>query len=222
MQMLGDVPEHYLAEVFRILKINETEVFKKYCLRHSGRLLYKDFILSMFGADRMVVEALYRRIEGVLFVGGCAPGLGIAFNLVDACFCFLLQNWLGLVVAILSCFPIPGFKAAGKGLEKFLTAMIKKIPVDKLVNSFTKVLGKRITLLRNFVDNNPYVTIQKAVREYVSELNNPFTQEVVTQLSKIITMFGPRLEEKTISNSVRMTAQPKLLELLMSTSGRIL
>lgn len=207
LKMIGDVPEHYLAEAFKILKISETQVFRKFSAGSVGRSVYHDFLLSLGNADRTVVLSLYKRIEAILFIGGCAPGLGIAFNLIDACFCFLLHNWFGLVIAILSCFPIPGFKAAGKGVEKLLTAAIKRIPVNKLVDLFTKQLGKRLNLLRNFVNDKPYITIQKAVREYVTEVNNPFAEEIIQQLNKIIIKFGPRLEEKGISGTVKMNSK---------------
>lgn len=222
MQMISDVPEHYLAEAFRIIKINESEVFKKYCLKHSSKTVCRDFILYLFGADRAVVEALYRRIEGVLFVFGCAPSLGIAFNLIDACFCFMLQNWLGMVVAILSCFPIPGFKAAGKGLEKFLTIVIKKITPSELSNRFLRLILKRMELLKNIVNNNPYETIQKMVKKYVPELNNPFAEEVMMKLGNTIKLFGPRLEEKTISNSVKLTREVGLLDIMKAKSRSML
>lgn len=219
-QLLSDVPEKYLAEVFRILKINETQVFKKFCLRQGGRDVYKGFILSLFNADRAVVEALYRRIEGVLFVMGCAPGLGIAFNVVDACFCAVLGNWFGLFVAILSCFPIPGFKAAGKGLERLLSECLKKIPLNRLIDTFTKAIGKRLELLSNVVSKNPYVSIRDTVKKCLSEINNPFADETVRQLNKIINTFGPRLEEHSISGCAKMSDRPFVFNALNSKIGR--
>ena len=214
IHFLNDVPEHHLAYVLQSLKITETEFFKKYCVSHVGSSMCRDFILSLFNTDKVVIQTLYHKIEGVLIIGGCAPGLGIAFNIIDACFCYILCNWLGLVVAILSCFPIPGFKAAGKGLEKFLTVAIKNIPLKKLVNNFTKTIGDRITLLHRLMDAHPYVTIQKEIKKYVTELNNPFSEEIIIQLNRQIEKFGPRLTEKTISDSVNMTEFPHLLDLL--------
>ncbi len=215
-RLLADVPEKFLAEVFRILKINETQVFKKFCLRQGGRTLYKDFIQSLFKADRAVVEALYRRIEGTLFVFGCTPGLGIAFNIVDACFCAVLGNWLGVFVAILSCFPIPGFKAAGKGVEKLLSECLKKIPLNRLIDTFTKALGKRLELISSVINKNPYVCIRDAVKKCLPEVNNPFADEIVRQLNKIINTFGPRLEEHAISGCAKMSSRPFVFHALNS------
>lgn len=221
-QLLNDVPEHCIEKVICLTKINETAFFKNYCLKQGNRVIYRDFILSLFNADRAVIQSLYNRIECILIVGGCTPALGIAFNVIDGIFCFLLGNWLGLVVAILSCFPIPGFKVAGKGLEKFLTTAIKRIPIDKIISSFTRQLGIRIELFRTLVNATPYVTIQKTLRELITELNNPFAEEVMVQLSNVIRKFGPRLEEKTISETVKMTSQPKLLDIIMTSHSVIL
>lgn len=222
MQLVEDVPERCFAEAFRILKINEMSVFKKYCAKTCSKDICKNFILSMFGADITTVQLIYAKIEKILFVGGCAPGVGIAFNLIDACFCFILGNWLGLIVAILSCFPIPGFKVVGKGLEKFLTIAIKKIPIGKISSDFIKLIGKRVYLLRNFVVKDPYRVIADRVRDVVKEVNNPFAQEIIKELNKAIRHFGPRLEPKTISNATHMTQSPSLLEIVKTKTGNIL
>lgn len=220
-QLLNDVPDIYIEKVIYLAKINETPFFKNYCLKQGNRIIYRDFILSLFNADRAVIQALYNKIEYVLTVAGCAPGVGIAFNVIDAVFCFLLSNWLGVVVAIISCFPFPGFKVAGKGLEKFLSAAIKKIPIDKIVSSFTRVLGIRIEMMRTFVNQTPYVTIQNSLRTLVADLNNPFAEEVMLQLSNVIRKFGPRLEEKTISSYVKMTPEHTLMDITKRYLGLI-
>lgn len=221
MQMIGEIPEHYLSEAFRILKINQTTVFKNFCSSCTRKNVCREFLFTMFGADRATIAFLYSKIEMALIVGGCAPGLGIAFNLIDASFCFMLQNWLGFVIAILSCFPIPGFKAAGKGLEKLLTQAIKRIPIGQLSSNFTRLLGKRMDLLKNFVNKKPYVTIQKAVSEYITDINNPFSEEVFRQLQKIIKTYGPRLEEKSISATTHMQSMPGLTEILKRRANLI-
>ncbi len=222
MQLVEDVPERYFAEAFRFLRINEMSVFKKFCAKKGSKEVCKNFLLSTFGADKAAVQLMYAKIENILFVGGCAPGVGIAFNLIDACFCFILGNWLGLIVAILSCFPIPGFKVAGKGLEKFLTIAIKRIPIGKISSDFIKLIGKRVCLLKNIVVKDPYKAIADSVRNLVTEVNNPFAQEIIKELSKAIGHFGPKLEAKTISNYTHMTISPSLLEVMKTKAGNIL
>lgn len=199
-----DVPEHAFERVLKALKITEKDVFKKHAAsRTASKTLYSDFVLSLFNCDRAVVAALYASIEGALFIGGCAPGVGIAFNIIDACFCFILGNWLGVFVAVISCFPIPGFKIAGKGLEKFIVAVLRKISPNQLF-SFVKKLGTRLSQI-GIHTNKSYMIIREQIEKLIPELHNPFIEAIFKELSKIIKRF-PRASEQ-VSASVCKTGE---------------
>lgn len=204
LNMIKDVPEATLEKVLKTLKITEQDSFKKFAFyRATSKSLYGDFILSLFSCDKAVVASLYKSIEGVLFVGGCAPGLGIAFNLIDACFCFILGNWLGCFVAIVSCFPIPCFKVAGKGLEKFLIVTLKKISPAELL-AFINKLGKRLSSI-GFHSDNSYIIIRQQIENIIPDLHNPFAETIIREFSKIIKRFP--VSQKAISKRVCKTGK---------------
>lgn len=199
LNALKDVPESTLEKVFRALKITEKDVFKKHVASSvASRTIYKDFVFSLFGCDKAIVASLYASLEGLLFIGGCAPGVGIAFNLVDACFCFILGNWLGCFVAIISCFPIPGFKIAGKGLEKFFVAVLRKIQPKQLL-SLTKSLGNRLSRI-GFHTDKSYMIIREQIEKIIPEIHNPFVETIFRELSNIIQHF-PQASKK-VTNTV--------------------
>ena len=186
-KLIGDIAEKDMREALTQLNITETKEFKNFCAHSVSKSPCRDFMRWVFGANRIVVEALYRKVEMILFLGGCIPAVGIAFNVIDACFCFILGNWLGVLVAILSCFPIPGFKAAGKGLEKFLTAVIKKIPIHEFISRFARMLETRITLSGQILKfKDPYETILNSVMKYVPGYNNPFAESVFKKFFETI------------------------------------
>lgn len=201
---LNDIPEVALEKVFKSLKVTEKDVFKKHLAAHAtSKTIYKDFVLSLFGCDRAVVASLYATVEGVLFVGGCAPGIGIAFNLIDACFCFILGNWLGCFVAIISCFPIPGFKIAGKGLEKFFVAILHKISPQQLL-SLTKKIGIRLSRIGFHADKS-YMMIREQIEKMIPEIHNPFVETIIRELSNIIKKYP--VATSKMSNSVCKTGK---------------
>lgn len=225
LNMVKDVPETTLETVLKTLKITEKDSFKKFALsRATSKSLYGDFILNLFLCDKMVVASLYKSIEGVLFIGGCAPGFGIAFNLVDACFCFILGNWLGCFVAVVSCFPIPGFKIAGKGIEKFIMNILKRISPNDLMKFINKV-GRRLETI-GYHSTEAYMAIRKQIEEIIPNLHNPFAEVIITEFSKIIKRFP--VSQKAISGSVCKTGKElyfnysikpkKLLEYTMKTT----
>lgn len=206
LRLLTDLPEHQIASVCKSLKITETAEYKKYAVsqvRSSSPC--KDFLVAQLGSgNKSVLQNIYSSIEGFLFVGGCAPGIGIAFNLIDACFCFALGNFFGCFVAIVSCFPIPGFKVAGKGLERILSALLKYISPIELLD-FTKVLGKRI---QNYLGKNvspslfdeSLMAIRQQLELLISKMSNPFAQEIIKKLIKNFPSFSHVVSE-SISKS---------------------
>ncbi len=207
LNMIKDVPEATFEKVLKTLKITEKDSFKKYAqTRASSQALYGDFVLGLFSYDKRVVASLYKSIEGVLFIGGCAPGFGIAFNLIDACFCYILGNWLGCFVAIVSCFPIPGFKIVGKGLEKFLLNTLKKISPAGMLALINR-LGKKLSSI-GFQSTNSYIIIRQQIEKFIPELHNPFAETIIRELSKVIRKFP--VSEKAISKSVCKTGEELL------------
>ena len=224
LSVVRDVPDKKFEAVLVKLGVTEKDVFKKYaCGRVVSDTFYGDFVLSLFSCERATVAALYKSIEGVLFFFFFAPGLGIAFNLVDACFCFILGNWLGCFVAIVSCFPIPGFKLAGKGAEKFILVLINRISPTQL-SSFVKKLGERLSKI-DFHSGDSYIAIRKQIESLITELHNPFAEGIINELSKIIKRFPT--SHDVVSNSVNKSGkelfqshsvQSKLLEITLKSS----
>lgn len=207
-----EVDERHLEFVLKKTRITEDSTFKKFAInKQCSNTLYRDFTLSLFDCNKATIETLYRKLEGILFLGGCAPGVGIAFNLIDAVFCCILNNWLGCFVAIISCFPIPGFKVAGKGLEKFIVSLVKRIPVDKLF-SFVKLLGKRLSSI-GFHSAKSYIIIRQQLEDLIKGLHNPFCNGVIHQLSKIISCFpvSSKKVSSSISNVSKELTQNKLV-----------
>ena len=204
MNVIRDVPDSAFEKVLKSLKITEKDVFKKHVASHVAKnTIYKDFVLSLFGCDKAIVASLYASIEAVLFVGGCAPGVGIAFNIIDACFCFILGNWFGCLVAIISCFPIPGFKIAGKGLEKFFVTVLRKVSPQQLIH-LTKKLGVRLSRI-GFHSNNSYIVIREQIEKLIPEIHNPFVETIIRELSNIIKKYPVAF--KKVSDSVCKTGK---------------
>lgn len=202
--LLIDLPEQQIDIVCRNLKITETIGFKKYLTNNATpNKSCKDFLIKeLSSSNTTTIQAIYNKIEGFLFIGGCAPGFGIAFNIIDACFCFALGNMFGCFVAIISCFPIPGFKVAGKGIEKFLIYLFDLIPISELTK-FTKELPKRIG---NYCghNNGDYVKALEVIYIKLNEimaLKNPFvSDEKIKAFTKIINRFHTILPDNIQKN----------------------
>lgn len=222
LKMLIDLPEQQIDTVCRRLKITETAEFKKYLSNNiSLNKSCKDFLIKeLSSSNTTTIQAIYNKIEGFLFVGGCAPGVGIAFNIIDACFCFALGNMFGCFVAIISCFPIPGFKVAGKGLEKILVGLLKRIPIGE-ITKFTKELLKRLTNYYGPGDQT-FGLIHKAlqiIRMQLDEImpgltglkNNIFVEDVKRAFAEIIDKYPSNISKSyTISNN-----QVKFMSIIM-------
>ena len=191
LNILKGIPEHQLHTVCSKLKITETMEYRSFVAKnaHVQNPCTTFLETQLTSGNTTTLSKIYHSIEGFLFIGGCAPGIGIAFNLIDACFCFALGNFFGCFVAIISCFPIPGFKVAGKGLEKILVGLLKHIAPTKLINSFNKELNKRIVsyLGKNIDSADKYLAIiREQLEEMIVGLNNPFATEIIRALSEVI------------------------------------
>ena len=191
LNILKGIPEHQLHTVCSKLRITETMEYKSFVAKNANAQNPCTTFLEaqLTSGNTSTLSKIYHSIEGFLFIGGCAPGIGIAFNLIDACFCFALGNFFGCFVAIISCFPIPGFKVAGKGLEKILVGLLKHISPTKLLNSFNKELNKRIVnyLGKNIDCADKYLAIiREQLEEMIVGLNNPFATEIIRALSEVI------------------------------------
>lgn len=216
IQLIEETEERYIAVVFQKLHLSDTIAYKSYTKRYAKKNCEKEYLVKIFtsGGD---LQNLYKTIEPYLFFGGCAPGVGIAFNLIDACFCWALGNWLGSLVAIISCFPIPGFKVAGKGLEKILLTLLKRISPSKLM-VFLRGLGSRLSNIR-FHSSKSYIIIREQIESIIPYLDDPFAEPSIREFAKIIRRFPVRQKEitKAVSKSGKelmqeYTLQPKLLE----------
>jgi len=208
LRLLTDLPENQIASVCKSLRITETAEYKKYVAsQYRSSSPCKDFLVAQLGGgNKSTLQAIYSSIEGFLFVGGCAPGIGIAFNLIDACFCFALGNFFGCFVAIVSCFPIPGFKVAGKGLEKILVGLLKHITPTKLMG-FIKALQKRLMnyfgegfLFNSGLHQKSLALIRKQLENLIPCIDNPFAAEIIKTLSELLKHFPS--STKAVSDKV--------------------
>lgn len=223
LNILKEIPEHQLYTVCNKLKITETIEYKSFLSHnaHCSNPCTQFLEAQLTSGNTSTLSRIYHSIEGFLFVGGCAPGIGIAFNLIDACFCFALGNFFGCFIAIVSCFPIPGFKVAGKGLEKILVGLLKHISPSKLLNCFNKELNKRLAnyLGVGFIENVGIHTkylgiIRERLEEMIVGLNNPFAAEVIRALGKAI-----RMMPKSTSKIQKGIANGNLDSLGIATKG---
>lgn len=216
IQLIEETEEKYIAAVFQKLHLSETIAYKSYTKRYAKKNCEKEYLVRIFasGGD---LQNLYKTIEPYLLGGGCIPGVGIAFNLIDACFCWALGNWLGCLVAIISCFPIPGFKVAGKGLEKLLVVLLKRISPSKIMG-FIGRLGSRLSNI-GFHSDKSYIIIREQIEAIMPYLHDPFAESFIREFAKIIKRFPVRQNgiSKAVSKSGEelmreRTLQLKLLE----------
>lgn len=212
LNILKEVPESQLHTVCSKLKITETIEYKSFIAKNAqcSKPCTQFLEAQLTSGNTSTLGKIYHSIEGFLFVGGCAPGIGIAFNLIDACFCFALGNYFGCFVAIISCFPIPGFKVAEKGLEKILVELLKYISPSKLLNCFNKELNKRLAnclgigFAENVGTHTKYLgIIRERLEEMIVGLNNPFATEIIRALGEVIKKMPKRTSkiQNGINNS---------------------
>jgi hypothetical protein len=217
IQLIEETEEKYIAAVFQKLHLSDTIAYKSYTKKYAKKNFEKEYLVKIFtsGGD---VQNLYKTIEPYLLIGGCSPGVGIAFNLIDACFCWALGNWLGCLVAIISCFPIPGFKVVGKGLEKLLVVLLKRITPSKIMGLLRR-LGSRLSNI-GFLSDKSYIIIREQIEAIMPYLNNPFAESFIKEFAKVVKRFPVRQNgiSKVVSKSgeelmQEYTLQPKLLEI---------
>ena len=88
----------------------------------------KDFLLeAIINGDKATIQALYEPLSLILAAGGCCGGpVGVVFNLLDAAFCFVLGNWIGFSIDILSALLLfPGAKAVLTGVGEAMKILPK-------------------------------------------------------------------------------------------------
>lgn len=203
INLLEQIEEKNVAVVCQKLHITDTVEYKLYASKAAQKNCEKEYLIKVFsgGSD---LQKIYKTIEPYLFIGGCAPGIGIAFNIVDACFCAALGNYLGAFVAIISCFPIPGFKVIGKGIEKLFVEILRKVNPRHL-SSLIKMLGERLSML-HFHTTESYIIIREQIEKLFPWIhNNPFVEPVFQELSRIVQHF-PKMSEK-VSTTVCKTGE---------------
>lgn len=187
LRWLFEVSEHNIATAFKMLRLTETELYKRLISRSASGVaqgsVYKEFFSMAISLPRSELQVIYASIEGALMIGGCIPMVGIAINIIDAIFCVLLGNWIGAFIAIISCFPIPGFKIAGKGLGKVLSKILAKVPILDVPRAI-RMLGKKIDGLRWCIPAaydlpKVYKIIASRLRALLPEFSNPFAQALL-------------------------------------------
>ena len=212
LQKLMSMPENFVDEACKKLGITDTLQFHIYmdnplAINKSS----KHFLIKVLSsADTQIIEAIYKKIELGLLISGCVPYLGIVVNIVDACFCFALGNMFGCFIAIIACFPIPGFKAVGKGLDVVVSDLLRKISPSEIVLISKELIKK---LQRFYRANCNHEDVKKGLMLIVQELQeisrglrNPFIIEY-SNLSRIIdnlSNFSNKLPN-TISNNISHT-----------------
>lgn len=203
-KLIMDLPEKNVTSVCRALKLTESTSFKKFAASHCTKeTLYREYLISIFSGPSGELSRIYHSIEGVLFVGGCAPGIGIAFNLIDFCFCLALANYIGAFVALISCFPIPGFKLVGKGLDKLIIKLLRNIKPAELFG-FVKLLSRRLDKI-GFLSTKSYAIIRQNLENLIVGLHNPFAEEIIRTLGKILDRFPTTT--KNVSNTISKTSK---------------
>lgn len=207
LSKLMDIPDACIDEACKKLGITDTLQYHIYmdnplALNKSS----KNFLIKVFSSsDTVALQAVYNKIEIGLLLGGCIPYVGIAVNIIDACFCLALGNIFGCVVAIISCFPIPGFKVVGKGIDKILVELLKKISPDEIAK-ISRETVKRLQKVYgagwfNKADvKEGLKIIREEMEEITKQMPNPFTDESFN-IRKIIEAFPSRNLQKDVVTS---------------------
>lgn len=186
VNFLRELPEKDIEKVCSMLRLIENKAFKgEFVKNGASKTPYTESLVAVFATpNQRILTEIYKSIESILFVGGCAPGVGIAFNIIDACFCIALNNWIGAFISIISCFPIPGFKLVGKGLQKLIMSLLVKISPNDMLKMF-KMLGRQLSKI-GFHTNDCYMKIGQKLEEVVEGINNPFAAETIKVLSSAV------------------------------------
>lgn len=182
VHLLRQLPEKNIEKVCAKLKLTDNKVFSEMMARQQHSISpYTDSLVAIVtNPSKGILLEIYRSIEGVLFVGGCAPGVGLAFNIIDACFCVALGYWIEAFIAIVSCIPIPGLKFVGKGFQKTVMSLLQNIsPAD--MQNMTKLLGRQLTKI-GFHTNDCYIRIGNKLDEIVDGVGNPFASDTIRLL----------------------------------------
>lgn len=223
LQKLMDMPDNFVDEACKKMGITDTLEFQLYMdapfvINKSSKNYLRKVLSS---SDTAKIQAIYSEIELGLMLGGCVPYIGIIVNIVDACFCFALGNMFGCFIAIISCFPIPGFKVIGKGLDVIITDLLKKISpteIAQISKELTKRLQKYYGTIwyKNADVKNGLTTITIELKEIAKRLPNLFAQECMN-ISLIVDNISTTIHksiQKNISNTYSVSGkQIRLLRL---------
>ncbi len=112
--MIKSVPTRHLDELCKMVK--------------TEKLTSKMIIEAFEKGDKIALKRIYVAISPILLVGGLMPGVGLACNIIDCAFCFVVGEWLSFVVDLIAIalFEVPGV-AGLKPLCKGLLASSKHL-----------------------------------------------------------------------------------------------
>ena len=127
ISLIKGIPAGHFDNLLRLVPDLKTLIPK-------GKNAQEFFVEAITTGDRAKIQALYNPLSLFLAAGGCCGGpVGIVFNSLDAAFCFVLANWLGFVIDILSIVLVfPGVKAGLTGIS----TVVKTLP--KLIGKYAK------------------------------------------------------------------------------------
>ncbi len=112
--MIKSVPTRHLDELCKMVK--------------TEKLTSKMIIEAFEKGDKIALKRIYVAISPILLVGGLMPGVGLACNIIDCAFCFVVGEWLSFVIDLIAIalFEVPGV-AGLKPLCKGLLASSKHL-----------------------------------------------------------------------------------------------
>ncbi len=118
LTIIRDLPAHHFEKIPNMIP----EIGK---IIPKGKSVQEFLIEVIQKRDITAIEAIYNPLSLFLAAGGCFGGpVGIAFNAVDAAFCYMLKNTLGLVIDLLSIVVVfPGAKAGLTSISKAISVL---------------------------------------------------------------------------------------------------
>lgn len=152
MTILRELPAQHFEKIPQMVP----EIGK---LVPKGKSVKTFLIESIQTGDKAAIEAIYNPLSLFLAAGGCFGGpVGTVFNAVDAAFCVILANTLGLIIDLLAIVLVfPGAKAGLTG-------------VVQAVKALPKLIGKSITVPNALKAFNTIVLRAKKSGEFSEEM----------------------------------------------------
>ena len=141
MTILRELPQQHFEKIPQLVP----EIGK---LIPKGKSVKTFLIEAIEKGDKAAIEAIYNPLSLFLAAGGCFGGpVGIAFNAVDAAFCIILANTLGLIIDLLAIVLVfPGAKAGLTGIAQAVKVLPKLI--GKFINVPNALRAFNIVILR--------------------------------------------------------------------------